>query len=291
MSLEYNAYVMRILELSEPECRDSNVAGGKAANLARLWSDLPGAIPNGWVIPVDDVSSLCAVQSGAQATAREELAALLATRLTPDGIYAVRSSASDEDAGERSFAGQYTTILGVRSIGDIVRAIEKGVSSAQSPRVATYRRLSQSSERTPLAILIQEMVAAERSGVTFTVNPVTGAREIIVDASYGLGDVVVGGEVTPDEFVLDVELHTLRSRIGSKHRMTLIGPHGLVDQAVPEALRSRESLSGDQLRSVGALALRCEEGLGFPVDVEWAIARGVTYILQARPITASRSTR
>lgn len=174
---------------------------------------------------------------------------------------AVRSSGVAEDSSLSSYAGQFETVLGVDGVDGVVDAIGAVALSAFEDRLAAYEDALGSGDGR-LAVLVQRLVPAEAAGVAFSANPVTGARsETLVHAVAGLGEGLVGGEITPDEFVVtgdDVDT----SRVAN----------GVIDAHVA--------------REVASLADRLEEILGAPQDVEWARAGGRLHLLQARPITA-----
>jgi phosphoenolpyruvate synthase/pyruvate phosphate dikinase len=129
------------------------------------------------------------------------------------------------------------------------------------------------------------MVPAERAGVAFTSNPVSGGEEIVIDAGYGLGDLLVGGEITPDEFGVDSDGNVLWEKVGSKSRMSVLTARGVAQLPIPQALRRQASLTQDQLAAVAEVAGLCRVELGYQADVEWAIAHGTVFVLQARPMT------
>jgi pyruvate,water dikinase len=139
-----------------------------------------------------------------------------------------------------------------------------------------------------MAVVVQEMVLAESAGVLFTANPVSGARnEILINAAWGLGEAVVSGLVTPDTLVIDKTTGQLKSElIADKRVMTVRTPEGVEERAVPDALRKQPTLDSEQIAQLVALANAVERHAGRPMDLEWAIAEGRLYLLQARPITA-----
>jgi pyruvate,water dikinase len=215
--------------------------------------------------------------------------------------YAVRSSALDEDSAGYSFAGQYETALGLSSVHDIIAAIGACVHSAESARIAAYRRAASVQESThesapAVGVLIQEMVPADRAGVAFSINPLTGANEIVIDASFGLGDLLVSGQITPDEFIIDTSRRDTswqdtswrvsKLTVGSKRLMSVLTHQGIIRTPVPESLQAIPSLSDGQLNEIIAAARACESVLGYPVDLEWAVNGNMLFILQARPVTA-----
>jgi pyruvate,water dikinase len=199
--------------------------------------------------------------------------------------YAVRSSGLDEDSPRHSFAGQYRTILGVRDDGSIADAVRDCARSCAAPSIDAYRQQAGHLDMRAPAIVIQEMVPAERAGVAFTFNPVSGAEEVVIDAGYGLADLVVGGEVTPDGLGVDGGGNVLWKKIGSKRRMSVLTADGIVRIPIPRAFRQRLSLAPLQIAAVAEAAELCRTTLGYHADVEWAIADGTVFVLQARPIT------
>jgi pyruvate,water dikinase len=147
-----------------------------------------------------------------------------------------------------------------------------------------------------VGVLIQEMVPADRAGVAFSINPLTGANEIVIDASFGLGDLLVSGQITPDEFIIDTSRRDTswqdtswrvsKLTVGSKRLMSVLTHQGIIRTPVPESLQAIPSLSDGQLNEIIAAARACESVLGYPVDLEWAVNGNMLFILQARPVTA-----
>ena len=203
---------------------------------------------------------------------------------------AARSSATAEDLPEHSFAGQHDTFLNVAGFETILEAVRKCWASAWSARALSYRH-----ERAvghgdiAVAVVVQRMVTADVSGVLFTANPVTGERtEMIVNASYGLGEGIVGGEIAPDTFVIDRRSRDVTSTtLGAKARMVVAdGDNGTKTRAVPDALRNTPALTPDQLRELAAIAIEAEACFdGQPQDIEWLRADGAFVLVQSRPIT------
>lgn len=279
---------LNLLRLSDIACQDPMLVGAKAATLARLFHVFPGEIPPGIVLAAPQGDSFPSIAGGdGYAKASETLLTALGER-GPAMVkqYAVRSSALDEDSTSRSFAGQYETVLGLASVEEILSAIAACVRSATSARVAAYRRAAGPGPIGALGILIQEMIPADRAGVAFTVNPLTGRREVVINASFGLGDLLVSGEITPDEIIIDGSGRPPRLTVGSKRLMSVLTHRGIIRTPVPEALQVAPSLSGDQINSIVAVAQACETALNYPVDMEWAFSGGMLFVLQARPITA-----
>jgi pyruvate,water dikinase len=170
-------------------------------------------------------------------------------------------------------------------------AIERCLESFFSPRALSYRRERGAShgafEDVRMAVLVQQQISSDVSIVAFSANPVTRQRgEIVVTASWGLGESVVGGTVTPDTWIVDQAGEHLREeRIGDKRRMTVATDGGSREVDVPRMLRAVPSLTREQVAEVARLAARLEGQIGFPVDIECAYAGGRLYLLQCRPIT------
>jgi pyruvate,water dikinase len=136
-------------------------------------------------------------------------------------------------------------------------------------------------------VLVQQLVPSDVSAVVFSANPITGNRdEVMINSSWGLGESIVGGSVTPDTFVVGKQALDVTWRdVAWKDRMTVMTDTGTAEVDVPEELRTASSLDDDQMRAMAQLALRLESIVGHPVDIECAIAQGTLYLLQCRPIT------
>jgi pyruvate,water dikinase len=201
------------------------------------------------------------------------------------GLVAVRSSATAEDGSVTSFAGQQETILGVCGEENVLNAVERCWASLESERAVAYRRHQRvADEGLSMAVVVQRLVPAEVAGVLFTQDPMnTGGNQMLVEASWGLGESVVSGRVTPDRFHLDRENGAVLDRhINTK--ATQWTPAGPVP--VPTEKQAQPCLNDDQLRKLAELGLRVENYYGDARDVEWAWAEGRFWLLQARPITA-----
>jgi phosphoenolpyruvate synthase/pyruvate phosphate dikinase len=288
---------LNLLRLSDLACQDPGLVGSKSAILARLFHILPGAVPPGVALSPPQTEFFASLSgSDSLAEASQALLAALGEHSPAMGKrYAVRSSALDEDSASYSFAGQYETALGLSSVYDIITAIGTCVHSADSARIAAYRSAASMQESmqesmSAVGVLIQEMVPADRAGVAFTINPLTGANEIVIDASFGLGDLLVSGQITPDEFIIDtsrqVSNQVSKLTVGSKRLMSVLTHHGIIRTPVPESLQAVPSLSDGQLNEIISAARACESALGHPVDLEWAVNGNMLFILQARPVTA-----
>jgi len=194
----------------------------------------------------------------------------------------------DEDGGAASFAGQHDTFLNIFGTDAIIEAIERCWESAYTARALDYRRQQGlSTENIGLAVLVQRLVPADVSAVVFSANPITGDRgEVVINASWGLGESIVGGTVTPDTVIVGKADHAVHSRlIAEKRRMTVAVPGGTREVDVPRLLRTQPALTDTQIGAMAALAASLETTMGWPVDVECAFHGDRLYLLQCRPIT------
>lgn len=202
---------------------------------------------------------------------------------------AVRSSATAEDLPEASFAGQQESYLNVSGAENVLEATKKCWGSLWTARAIGYRaRQGIESNGVALAVVVQELVPAEAAGILFTVDPIRGNRDQIqVSAAWGLGDAVVGGRVTPDDYTVDKETgRVLKRQVADKEVMTVRVDGATIDQPVPQNLRNVPSLESEDLKELTRLGLEIEALYGMPMDIEWALADGDFAIVQARPVTA-----
>ena len=274
-----------LLWIGDPQSFEAALVGGKAANLSRL-ARLYHRVPDGFSVPVTVMAEAHPLDLRHEITAA--ISDLMACHSLPDFVAAVRSSAVDEDGAVASFAGQHETYLNIVGGDAIIQAIARCWESARSERALEYRRKQGLSvERPQLAILVQQLVAADVAAVAFSANPVTGNRdEVMINASWGLGESIVGGTVTPDTFIVrKPDLAVTNRVIADKQQMTVSAPGGTREVAVPRFLRQAACLNEEQVVEVAKLAQTLEGTLGHPVDVECAFAGGELYLLQCRPIT------
>ncbi len=202
------------------------------------------------------------------------------------GPLAVRSSAVDEDGADASFAGQHLTLLNVPSWREVGSALGEIWWSANSDSAITYRQRVGLFTRPSIAVVVQALLGAESAGVMFTRNPVTGADERVIEASWGLGEAVVAGIVIPDHFRVDRSGQVLERTPGLKKIAVRGVPDGgTVEEKVPPELVERLCLDDGHLDQLNRLADRCEHIYGPDRDVEWALAGGTLYLLQCRAIT------
>jgi pyruvate,water dikinase len=205
------------------------------------------------------------------------------------GPLAVRSSAVDEDGAEASFAGQHLTLLNVPSSEELTSALRKIWWSANSDSAITYRQRVGLFARPSVGVVVQSLLDPESAGVMFTQHPVTGADERVIEASWGLGEVVVAGQVIPDMYRLDRSGEVLERTPGLKKiAIHSLPDGGTVEKAVPAELVERLCLDDGQLGDLGRLADRCEEVYARARDIEWAIAGNELYLLQCRAMTRGK---
>ncbi|WP_294180566.1 PEP/pyruvate-binding domain-containing protein [uncultured Clostridium sp.] len=202
---------------------------------------------------------------------------------------AVRSSATAEDLPEASFAGQQETYLNVRGKENILDAVKKCFSSLWSERAIEYRKKTGYDRRKiSLAVVVQEMIEGDVSGVLFTVNPTNeNTHEMMINSSYGLGEAVVSGKVTPDIFTWDRKEGKITDEIlGSKKMSILYRKNGGTIQVENEEKnRNKFSLSPREIEELVKTAANIEGHYGHPQDIEWAVKNNKIYILQSREIT------
>jgi len=250
--------------------------GNKAANLSFLkMRGFP--IPDGYCLSPD--FNGCTAEEW-----QEKLVAALKGLPSP---WAVRSSSNAEDSASLAFPGIFYTALGVRTTADAFIAIEKVKESARSPLFLEYARANHYSADLHMAVLVQSMVRAVASGVAFSQHPVSGADVVTIDATLGLGEPLVSGMITPDNFEVDHNGMVTRVRIGSKKRKLILIEGALKTVETQLAERTSPSISDANLVKLAKLVRQIADLFGKPQDVEWALdQQGEIAILQARPITA-----
>ena len=230
----------------------------------------------------------------AKSTLSEEMATEIcgayAVMAGEDPAVAVRSSANAEDLPDMSFAGQQDTYLNVRGADSIVSAVRDCWASLWTSRAISYRHeMGIEQDAVAMAVVVQRMVTSDVSGILFTANPATGERsEMIINASFGLGEAVVSGQVTPDTYIVDREsMQAKETIIGAKEQKIVSdGDQGTRLEDIAETERDQSSLTEEAIKELVTLALKAEAHFkGLPQDIEWAYAEGKLYMLQSRPIT------
>jgi pyruvate, water dikinase len=207
----------------------------------------------------------------------------------PQPPVAVRSSAIGEDSEEATFAGQQETFLWVRGVDGICEAVRNCWASLYSPEAVSYRAEMAAEHAAPaMGVTVQLMVDAAVSGVMFTCNPVSGDRSMVaINASWGLGLAVVGGEVTPDDYLVSkVTGEVVKRTISDKAVEYVPAATGTQRVDVPGDRRTEPSLDDARLATLVAVGKRVEKHFGAPQDIEWAFdPTGDLFVLQSRPVT------
>lgn len=206
-----------------------------------------------------------------------------------DAFVAVRSSATAEDLPEASFAGQQDTYLNIKGETDLLEYVRKCWASLFEARAIFYREENNfDHSKVYIAVVIQEMVEAEKAGVMFTVHPSTGEEKILIEAAWGLGEAVVSGTVTPDTIWVDKQNgKVLDYQISEKNIMFKKESDAgkTVKVPVPDELKNKRVLDEKEIAELTQLGKRIQGHYDFPQDTEWAIESGEVYMLQSRPVT------
>ena len=315
-------YVKKFEELSKS---DIGIAGGKGANLGELTqAGIP--VPPGFVVTAQayeyfmdeaginyqvmsildeiDINDTKALQAAA-----EEIKRIIVESPIPDDLVmfireyynqlcqrvgeddtdvAIRSSATAEDLPEASFAGQQDTFLHVSGDDEVIEYIRKCWASLFEARAIFYREENDfEHSKVYIAVVVQKMANADKAGVMFTVNPSTGEEIALIEGSWGLGESVVSGDVTPDNYQVDKkDNEIINVTISDKKVMYTNDENGTsVKVDVPEEKRKERVLSDDELIELTEMGKRVQAHYGEPMDTEWAFEKDMLFLLQARPIT------
>ncbi|PPK67252.1 phosphoenolpyruvate synthase [Actinokineospora auranticolor] len=305
-----------VVDLASVRATDVETAGGKGANLGELIS-AGFSVPGGFVVTAaaylrsmdaagvrDDLRAGCAGDDAERLRELVRKAGItpeVATEVTaayralgPGTAVAVRSSATSEDTAGASFAGMNETYTDVEGEQGLLDAVTSCWASLFGARSLAYRAERGVPGEPAIAVVVQRMVPSERSGVMFTADPVTGATDkVVIEAALGLGEVVVGGTVEPDTYVLAKDgPRLLSTRVGHQREKVERGAAG-GDTHVPltPAQGDRQVLTAGEAVELARLGCRVREHYGTEQDIEWAIANGRTWLVQARPITTLGTER
>ena len=268
---------------------ENHLAGAILAFAAQARSDDPASL-DGASTQIQSLMAQGAMPGDIAASIRQWVDGLGAG----DPAVAVRSSATAEDLPGMSFAGQQDTYLNVHGGGNVLDAVKRCWASLWTARAMGYRaRQGIRSEDIGIAVVVQELVAADVAGILFTANPLTGARDqMTIDAAFGLGEAIVGGHVTPDSFTVDKRTGAILSQqIADKEVMTVRLAEGTREEPVPADQRRQAAIEAPQVAELARLGARIERLYGQPMDIEWAMRDGKIFILQARPITSLPEAR
>ena len=215
---------------------------------------------------------------------------------TGNRLFVVRSSATVEDTAKASFAGQFASFIAIKGVQDVVSRIKDCWASVFSERVVLYAVKNGISLGTILmAVIVQEFVNAKKAGVLFTIHPLArDNRQCLIEASWGLGETVVSGEVSPDRYIVDKQtMSVLSQEISDKDKMRAFGKNsrGIHIVDTPPDIRQQACLAEEEVLKLTELGERIERIFGYPQDIEWAIEDKQIFILQSRPITTIGNRR
>jgi rifampicin phosphotransferase len=260
------------------------LAGGKGGSLAKLYqSGYP--VPPGFII----LAAAFAEDRLLPEAWSQVQAELDRLRESNNGLpFAIRSSALSEDSAQASFAGEFDSILNLSGDEEIRGAIEQVHRSRHGVKVQAYSRAKGMTVAQEVAVVVQKLIAADRSGVLFTANPTNGDRsQMMISAAWGLGEAIVSGTVTPDTVVVNKSTRRVVERqTTTKEIMSVRIPGGTEERPVERDKQKRAVLSNAEAGKLAELGVQIERLYGRPMDIEWAAAGETFFILQARPITA-----
>ena len=317
--------MLSILPLTELNRTDLARAGGKGANLGEmLRAGLP--VPPGFCILTDvyrgfvetnrldeEITRQCATVDPARPTTLEIASQAIRARFEASALpdewareigvayrglgnqpagqppaVAVRSSATAEDLPDLSFAGQQDTYLNVVGEAALLQAVVSCWASLWTARAIGYRaRNAISNEGVALAVVVQRMVSSEAAGVLFTVDPLTGRRaDTVIDATLGLGEALVSGQVEPDHYVVDPAAGKIVSRRLGAKAFSIQGLAGGGTQTVTAPAQDRQALPDEAILELARLGRQAQDHFGAPQDVEWAWAGEKLWLVQSRPVTS-----
>ena len=298
-----SAYIREFKKIRKNEIA---LAGGKGANLGEMTAAGIN-IPKGAVLLADAYDEYMAFNSIEVANytdskevrkaiiegiipseIKEEITAYYHSMGKDDVRVAVRSSATAEDLDDASFAGQQETYLNVIGIDDLLEKVKMCYASLWGDRALSYRRnQGYDKVKISLAVVIQEMVESQAAGVMFTSDPAGDRENIHINASYGLGEAVVSGIVSPDEYICNRKGDILKEIKGSKEEEIIYNKDnkGTIKVKVSKERQEANVLNNEAIKQLALEGIRIEKHYGHPMDIEWAIRDGEFYILQARSIT------
>ncbi len=217
-------------------------------------------------------------------------------KLSRDSIFvAVRSSATAEDLPEASFAGQQATYLNIKGADEVVKAVQACWASLFTARAIFYREKNNFPHmKVKISAIVQKMVDADKAGVAFSADPNTGAPDIIIEAGWGLGEMIVAGEVSPDNYVVDKSTMEIKSKkVNKQEWMKTKDPMtgSTKKLKVPDDKREHQVLTDKQMVNLAAIVKRIEEHYGSPQDIEWAVEDDKMFIVQSRAVTTIKKDK
>lgn len=274
------SYIKKFSEISK---EDVTSVGGKGASLGEMTNaGIP--VPSGFVITTSAHKKF--IKEPLPIDIGEEI--LKAFDELDTERVAVRSSANAEDSSQASWAGQLETYLNA-SKEDLIDKVRDCWNSIKSQRALEYAAQQDLSEdQLFVAVVVQKMIESKVSGVMFTANPITkDTTEIMLEVGYGLGEFLVQGLITPDNFIIDKKTLSIKSRdIQTQDTMLIFKDGKNTEVAVPDDIKDKQAISDEKVKELAELAIKIENHYGKPQDIEWAIDdQGKIWILQSRPIT------
>lgn len=310
---------MKYLKLfGELDKNNTDIAGGKGASLGEMTqNNIP--VPPGFVVLADAFRKLVqdnkivekidailkTVDIGKTETvdkASVEIRELIKNAVAPQDVsdeineafeeldtefVAVRSSATAEDSSTASWAGELESYLNTTK-GNLLETVKKCWSSLFTPRAIFYRiERKMDADEVAVAVVVQKMVQSEISGIAFTVHPVTKKpNEMVIEAGWGLGEAIVGGQITPDTYVIDKEKKEITEKYPSTQEIMIdrVG-NETKEIPVPEDKKEKEKLTNEEVLELAEICINIEKHYGKPQDIEWARENNKFYIVQSRPIT------
>ncbi|MFS1515790.1 PEP/pyruvate-binding domain-containing protein [Bacillus sp. SCS-151] len=294
---------MNVVSLTDCIKLEKVLVGSKAMNLSKIKSTIP-LIPDGFVLTSDSFKKFLThnnIRSKNNRHIQEEVLTaeyprelelsiskfFNAIKTSPDVILAVRSSSAMEDLNNASFAGQYETILNVKNLDQLLDSIKRCWASYFSAHILDYAKTNNISlSDVQMGVFVQQMINADVSGVIFSSNPVTNNQnEILVNASYGLGEAIVDGSVTPDMYVINKENKHIVKELGDKKIQIIAKEEGNESVVVSTDLQKIFCLGDEEILELVDITMKIENYFENPVDIEFAIKNNIIYILQSRPIT------
>ncbi|MDG0842948.1 PEP/pyruvate-binding domain-containing protein [Staphylococcus equorum] len=279
----------------------TNSIGSKALNLIKLkQADWP--VPNGFIVLPDTFHKF--IEFNKLSLKDSDIQQKIIEGKIPESIYseiidafnliknnfnavAVRSSSSAEDLENASFAGQYETYLNVQTKEDLIQKIKLCWASIFAERVQSYlNTMAVDANNLSMSIVVQGLLIPETSGVIFSQNPITdNLNECIINVSYGLGESIVSGMVTPDTFIVNKSTCEIAKQLGLKEMKMLASEEGISEVETTELEKNSYCINDNIAQELAKYTQKLESSFGYPVDIEFGIEQERIYILQVRPIT------
>lgn len=309
------SYTLPFKKLSK---KDANIAGGKGASLGEMLnSGIP--VPDGYVVSAEtfekflidtdlnievdsvlskvDKEAMHTIENASAVIQEFILKAEIPTDIADDILkefdklgskfVAVRSSATSEDSADHAWAGQLDSFLNTKK-ENVVETVKKCWASLFTPRAIFYRFEKDLADTDiSVAVVIQKMVNSEKSGIAFSVHPVTeDPNQLIIEAGFGLGEAIVSGQITPDSYVVEKDkMNILDINVSEQERGMYRDDNGGNQWKDLGEKGSQQVLTGKQILELSELIMKIEKHYGFPCDIEWAMAEDEFFVTQSRPIT------